>query len=88
MLIRGEGADPFLPPRLGKRLFYWRIELSNALVLTPLNGEPRIHDLLLAEQLGFEEPRSIRKLIKRNEEKLIKFGPRVAMSRVTITGQS
>jgi len=62
--------------------------LSNALVLTPLNGEPRIHDLLLAEQLGFEEPRSIRKLIKRNEDKLLQFGPRATVSRVTITGQA
>jgi len=60
---------------------------SNALTLTTLNGEPRIHDLLLAENLGFAEPRAIRKLIKRNEEKLLSFGTRDTVSRVTITGQ-
>lgn len=59
--------------------------MSNALVLTPLNGEPRIHDLLLAEQLGFEEPRSIRKLIKRNEDKLLQFGVLFKKQCMTIT---
>lgn len=49
------------------------MKLSNALVLTPLNGEPRIHDLLLAERLGFERPTDIRKIIKRNEKNLNKF---------------
>ncbi len=47
---------------------------SNSLVLTPIEGEPRIHDLQLAERLGFDQPRDIRKLIKRNEAKLLKFG--------------
>jgi len=60
---------------------------SNALTLTPINGEPRIHDLQLAERLGFDEPRAIRKLIKRNETKLLSFGTRSTVSRVTITGQ-
>lgn len=46
----------------------------SSLILTPINGEPRIHDLALAEHLGFDEPRMIRKLIKRNEPKLLKFG--------------
>ena len=47
---------------------------SNSLVLTAINGEPRVHDLALAERLGFDQPRDIRKLIKRNETKLLKFG--------------
>lgn len=45
-----------------------------SLTLTPVNGEPRVHDLLLAEKLGFDQPRDIRKLIKRNEAKLLRFG--------------
>jgi hypothetical protein len=45
-----------------------------SLSLTPINGEPRIHDLALAERLGFERPRKIRELIKRNYGKLLKFG--------------
>lgn len=46
----------------------------SSLTLTPINGEPRVHDLHLAEQLGFAEPRMIRNLIKRNHDKLLKFG--------------
>lgn len=60
---------------------------SYSLVLTPVNGEPRIHDLLLAERLGFKDPREIRKLIKRHEEKLLSFGTRATVARVTVTGQ-
>jgi hypothetical protein len=48
--------------------------MSTALPLTPINGEPRVHDLHLAERLGFAEPRMIRTLIKRNNDKLLKFG--------------
>lgn len=40
------------------------------LTLVPVNGEPRIQDLQLAERLGFSQPRDIRKLIGRNLEKL------------------
>lgn len=47
---------------------------NNPLALTVLDGEPRIHDLLLAERLGFEHPLNIRNLIKRNIDKLLKFG--------------
>ena len=47
---------------------------SNALTLTPINGEPRVHDLHLAGKLGFADQYMIRKLIKRNEDKLLKFG--------------
>lgn len=39
-----------------------------------LDTEPRVHDLRLAEALGFERPRSIRDLIKRNHDELSKYG--------------
>lgn len=48
--------------------------ISNALTLTPINGEPRVKDLHLADRLGFADQYMIRKLIKRNEDKLLKFG--------------
>ena len=48
--------------------------MSTALTLTPINGEPRVYDMRLAERLGFAEPRMIRNLIKRNHDKLLKFG--------------
>lgn len=47
---------------------------SSALTITSINGEPRVYDLDLAERLGFAEPRMIRNLIKRNHDKLLKFG--------------
>lgn len=46
----------------------------NALALTPVDGEPCIFDLTLAERLGFDRPRDIRKLVKRNLPKLQRFG--------------
>ena len=46
--------------------------MSN-LVLTPINGEPRIQDVLIGHRLGFDRPRDIRKLIERNLEKLNKI---------------
>lgn len=55
---------------------------SNPLVLTPINGEPRVQDLHLAERLGFERPRDIRKIIKRNEAKLLTFGGCATVARV------
>lgn len=55
---------------------------SNSLVLTPIEGEPRIHDLALAERLGFDQSRDIRKLIKRNEPKLLKFGICATVARI------
>lgn len=47
---------------------------SNTLSLTPINGEPRVKDLTLADKLGFSDQYMIRKLIKRNEVKLLSFG--------------
>ena len=46
---------------------------TSALVLTPIQGEPRMKDLDLAVRLGFERPRSIRNLIKANLKKLNEF---------------
>jgi hypothetical protein len=46
----------------------------NSLTLAVIDGEPRVHDLRLAERLGFERPLNIRNIIKRNEAKLLKFG--------------
>lgn len=46
----------------------------SSLTLTPVNGEPRVRDLALAERLGFADHYMIRKIIKRNEDKLLKFG--------------
>lgn len=48
--------------------------MSSNLTLTPVNGEPRVHDLALAEKLGFERPAKIRDMIKRNSTKLLKLG--------------
>lgn len=50
-----------------------------ALALTPadlraFDGEPRVHDLRLAEVLGFSQIYDIRKLIKRNLERLGSYG--------------
>jgi hypothetical protein len=41
---------------------------------TTINHEPRIRDLRLAERLGYEQPRDIRKLIVRNEKELRNYG--------------
>lgn len=48
-------------------------------MLVPANielvqGEPRVHDLRLAECLGFARPRTIRQLIERNEDELSAYG--------------
>jgi len=45
----------------------------NTIILTPIDGEPRIRDIDLAKRLGFERPADIRELIKRNAEKLNTF---------------
>lgn len=42
--------------------------------LTVISGEPRVHDITLGERLGFDRPVNIRNLIKRNQDKLLKFG--------------
>ena len=48
--------------------------LSISDINTTINHEPRIHDLRLAEALGFERPRNIRLLIQRIEKALESFG--------------
>lgn len=55
---------------------------THSLVLTPINGEPRIRDLDLAERLDFGRPRKIRDIIKRNEAHLLKFGGCPTVGRV------
>ena len=42
--------------------------------LQTLDAEPRVHDLRLAEALGFERPRTIRQLIERNLAELETHG--------------
>jgi len=60
----------------------------SSLTLTPINGEPRVHDLILAEKLGFERPTKIRDMIKRNADKLRAFGPLPAVERVINGGNA
>jgi hypothetical protein len=55
---------------------------SNTFPLTVISGEPRVRDFDLAEKLGFERPRKIRDLIKRNEAKLLTFGGCPTVGRV------
>lgn len=48
--------------------------IPNSLAVVEVDGEPRVHDLVIAERLGFEQAYDIRKLIKRHNAKLLKFG--------------
>lgn len=41
---------------------------------TTINHEPRLEDMLLGEKLGYENPRKIRELIKRNIVELEAYG--------------
>jgi hypothetical protein len=43
--------------------------------LTPMAGEPCVHDLRVAEALGFKRPRVIRELVERNKGELETYGP-------------
>jgi len=56
--------------------------MSTELALTPIHGEPRVHDVHLAERLGFDRPLNIRNLIKRNHAKLARFGILSAVKRI------
>lgn len=42
--------------------------------LRPVDGEPRVHDLRLAAELGFTRPSSVRVLIRRNAAELAAHG--------------
>lgn len=42
--------------------------------LKTIQNEPRLHDLLVAERLGFARPRSIRKLIEANKSEIESHG--------------
>lgn len=55
--------------------------------LSDHDGEPRIRDLMVAERLGFNEPRAIRKLIARNLVELRTYGEvRDAVSQTSQAG--
>jgi hypothetical protein len=56
--------------------------MTSSLSLTPINGEMRIHDLLLAERLGFSRPTDIRKIIKRYEKKLKQINILATMAQI------
>uniref|UniRef100_UPI0025E17B7C hypothetical protein n=1 Tax=uncultured Thiodictyon sp. TaxID=1846217 RepID=UPI0025E17B7C len=62
--------------------------MTTSLSLTPIDGEPRIHDLTLAVWLGFDRPVNIRNIVKRNEAKLLKFGPLSTVERVINGGNA
>lgn len=47
---------------------------SSTFPLTVISGEPRVHDLALAERLEFSNAIDIRKLIRRYEDKLLNLG--------------
>ncbi len=49
--------------------------ISIADLNTTLNHEPRIKDIRLAERLGFDRPRDIRKLIERSRAELEGYAP-------------
>lgn len=48
-----------------------------------IDGEPRAHDIDLADRLGFSRPRDIRKLIERNIEEMRRFGVCAAVSQTS-----
>lgn len=50
--------------------------------LTEIDGEPRARDLDIAERLGFDRPRDIRKLIERNLAEIESFGTCAIVARV------
>lgn len=50
------------------------VALTIADLNTTINHEPRILDLRIAERLGFDRHRNIRKLIERNRDELDSFG--------------
>jgi hypothetical protein len=55
---------------------------------TTINHEPRILDVKLAEALGFERPRNIRKIIERNLPALDQLGTRSTVERVINGGKA
>lgn len=64
--VHSTGSPEFLPARIGNAL--------TDIELTEVDGEPRARDLDIAERLGFERPRDIRKLIERNLPEIESFG--------------
>lgn len=50
------------------------LSLSLSDLNVTINHEPRLHDIRVAERLGFERPRAIRQLIERNRCELETYG--------------
>lgn len=48
--------------------------MNDLICVTAVEGEPRVLDTELAAALGYEQPRDIRKLIKRHAASLAEFG--------------
>lgn len=61
---------------------------TTALTLIAHEGEPRIRDVDLADRLGFDRPRDIRKLIARHADSLAELGPRATVARVINGGEA
>jgi hypothetical protein len=63
---------------LGRR-FVWGLAVNSIAPLglgdlKPIGGEPRIHDLRLADRLDYKRPTDIRELIERNRVELERYG--------------
>lgn len=76
MQIEHSPSGPgFLPARTGNAL--------PAIELVEIDGEPRTRDIDIAERLGFERPRDIRKLIERNLAEIEGFGVCATVARTS-----
>lgn len=51
-----------------------KITILPDVALSEIEGEPRVRDLDLADRLGFDRPRDIRKLVERNMLEIRDFG--------------
>ncbi|RSC31509.1 hypothetical protein EGT36_23105 [Agrobacterium sp. FDAARGOS_525] len=56
------------------------------LTIEKVEGEARVEDIVLAKRLGFTDPKSIRRLIKRHATALEQLGKRVTVSRLGLGG--
>lgn len=55
--------------------------------LRKISGEPRVHDLRLGEVLGFDRPRNVRKIIRRNSQELALHGALALHGGASISGK-
>lgn len=63
-------------------------QLSTTDINSSINHEPRILDLRIAEALGYDNPRNIRRLIQRNKATLEKFATLSTVERVIKGGKA